>query len=64
MNWESSFISLLLRQFNFTAAKGTLEGGRTYEEDTEIGGGGGEVWIPIAQGLPWTTDEPKVRVIL
>ena len=42
MNWESSFISLLLRQFNFTAAKGTLEGGRTYEEDTEIGGGGGE----------------------
>ena len=42
MNWESSLISLLLRQFNFIAAKGALEGGRTYEEDTKIGGGGGE----------------------
>ena len=42
MNRESSLISLLLRQFSFTAAKGTLEGGRTYEKDTEIGGGGVE----------------------
>ena len=42
MNWETYRISVLLRQFNFTAAKGTLEEGTTYEEDTEIGGGGGE----------------------
>ena len=43
MNWESSLISLLLRQFNFIAGKGTLEGGgRTYEQEKKIGGGGGE----------------------
>lgn len=31
-----------LRQFNFTVAKGTIEGGKSYDEDTEIRGGRGE----------------------
>lgn len=44
-----SFPHLLMK---FTVVKGAIEGGRTYEEDTEIGGGGGEATDTNCTGTP------------
>lgn len=61
MNCKIFLISHLLRPFNFTAAKGPIEGGWTYEENTEIGGGGGETTDTNCTRTPmdnwWTRGE-------
>ncbi|KAI9186931.1 hypothetical protein LWI28_022439 [Acer negundo] len=44
-------------------AKGKSQGGRVCKKGTRNDACGGEQWIPIAQGLPWTTVEQEIVLL-